>query len=86
MARTARTSKTAPASRLRVSYTEAHRVRLLLLSDDVEKLNARDVQTILKIIDDVYPMRTHRFFRNWQPFLVGIGIGILLILGLSGIF
>ena len=42
---------------LKVKYAEANRIRSLLLSEDVQMLSKRDVQTILKILDDVYPVR-----------------------------
>jgi len=82
----AKIRKATNTSRLRVNYAEAQRVRLLLLSEDVEKLNKRDVQTLLKILEDVYPTRKRKSLRDWRPFLIGVGIGIILILMLTIIF
>ena len=70
--------------RLRVRYAEANRVRSLLLSEDVQMLSKRDVQTLLKILDDVYPVQKHPSQLSvWQPLLIGIGIGLLLMLGIA---
>ena len=71
--------------RLRVKAAEANRVRGLLLSEDVQMLHKRDIQTLLKILDDVYPARYASRYRRksaWRPLLLGIGIGLLLILGI----
>jgi hypothetical protein len=69
---------------LRVRYAEANRVRSLLLSEDVQMLSKRDVQTLLKILDDVYPIRRRSSQLSvWQPLLIGIGIGLLLMLGIA---
>jgi hypothetical protein len=81
-----------PASnRLRVSFTDADRVRRHLLSEQVEVLNTRDIRTMLTILNDVYPsagMRSRRHTASpvapkpvWQPFLLGIGIGLVLLVG-----
>jgi hypothetical protein len=70
--------------RLRVRYAEANRVRSLLLSEDVQMLSKRDVQTLLRILDDVYPVRKYPTqLSAWQPLLIGIGIGLLLMLGIA---
>ena len=70
--------------RLRVRYAEANRVRSLLLSEDVQMLSKRDVQTLLKILDDVYPVQKLQPQSSmWQPLLIGIGIGLLLMLGIA---
>jgi hypothetical protein len=70
--------------KLRVSYAEAQRVRRLLLSSEVESLSNRDVATIVRILNDVYPQKssisTPVF---WQPLLVGVGIGLLLVIGIA---
>jgi hypothetical protein len=70
--------------KLRVPYAEAQRVRRLLLSSEVESLSNRDVTTIVKILNDVYPQKssisTPVF---WQPLLVGVGIGLLLVIGIA---
>lgn len=69
---------------LRVKYAEADRVRSLLLSEDVQMLNKRDVQTLLRILEDVYPDRKRQPQSSvWQPLLIGIGIGLLLMLGIA---
>jgi hypothetical protein len=68
-----------------VKYAEANRVRSLLLSEDVQTLGKRDVQTLLKILDDVYPTRRRerKSRQIWQPLLIGIGIGLILVIGLA---
>jgi len=86
-----RTSTTPSGSRLRVSFADADRVRRHLLSEYVEVLNTRDIRTMLKILNDVYPTREMRSRQNsgrpsqpaslWQPFLLGIGIGLVLLVG-----
>lgn len=70
--------------KLRVPYAEAHRVRTLLVSSEVESLSNRDVTTLIKILNDVYPQRqsASRPFL-WQPLLMGIGIGLLLVIGIA---
>lgn len=69
---------------LRVKYAEADRVRSLLLSEDVQMLNKRDVQTLLQILDDVYPVQKRQpQLSVWPPLLIGIGIGLLLMLGIA---
>lgn len=69
---------------LRVKYAEADRVRSLLLSEDVQMLNKRDVQTLLRILEDVYPVQKRQPQSSvWQPLLIGIGIGLLLMLGIA---
>lgn len=84
-ARTANASRSrsthSNSPRLRVKYAEANRVRKLLRSEEVQMLTTRDVRTLLKILDDVYPVRSHR--RSvWQPLLTGIAIGLLLLIWL----
>jgi hypothetical protein len=71
------------SSRLRVSYPEAQRVRSILLSSDVETLTRRDIQTLLTIVNDVYPMRKPGTPMLWQPLLFGAGIGLLVVLGIA---
>jgi hypothetical protein len=87
--RTARTRATAQ-TRLRVSFDEADRVRRHLLSDQVGVLSTRDIRTLLHILNDVYPPpgpRSHRSGHatvaspGWQPFLLGMGIGLALLVG-----
>lgn len=70
-------------NRLRVKYTEANRVRSLLLSDKTQMLSKRDVQTLVKILNDVYPLPKRKPRMLWQPLLVGIGIGLLLVIGVA---
>lgn len=80
---TQRTQRTRPSD-LRVSYTEAHRVRNLLLASDVETLSKRDVATIITILNDVYPPKQSAPGSiHWHPLLVGIGIGLLLVIGIA---
>ena len=79
----ARTVKRTRKNHLKVKYAEANRVRLLLLSEDVQTLSKRDVQTLVKILDDVYPGRVHKSRSAWQPLLIGIGIGLILIIGIA---
>jgi hypothetical protein len=69
--------------RPRVKYAEANRVRSLLLSEKVQTLSKRDVQTLIQILDDVYPAQQRRPRLVWQPILIGIGIGIILIIGMA---
>jgi hypothetical protein len=65
----------------RVSYAEAHRLRTMLLSADVDTLSRRDVHTMIKILNDIYPVRqTHSSAFMWQPLLVGVGIGLFLVI------
>lgn len=80
MARTVRRTR---KNHLKVNYAEANRVRLLLLSEDVQTLSKRDVQTLVKILDDVYPGRERKSHSAWQPLLIGIGIGLILIIGIA---
>jgi hypothetical protein len=71
-----------------VNAAEANRVRGLLLSEDVQMLHKRDIQTLLKILDDVYPARyaaRQRKRSAWQPLLIGIGIGLLLVMALLAV-
>lgn len=78
--------KTATTSRKnlsRVPYSEANRVRSLLLSSDVEMLSRRDIQTLLKILNEVYPVRERKPALLWQPLLIGIGIGLLLVISIA---
>jgi len=70
-------------NRLKVKYAEANRVRLLLLSEDVQTLSKRDVQTLLKILEDVYPVRKRKPRLVWQPLLIGIGLGLILMIGIA---
>jgi hypothetical protein len=79
----ARTIKRPTNNRLRVKYAEANRVRLLLLSENVQTLSKRDVQTLLRILDDVYPTRTRKPGLVWQPLLLGIGIGLILVIAMA---
>ena len=79
----ARTVKRTRKNQLKVKYAEANRVRLLLLSEDVQTLSKRDVQTLVKILDDVYPGRERKSRSAWQPLLIGIGIGLILIIGIA---
>ena len=79
----ARRVKATPKNCLRIKYAEANRVRLLLLSEDVQTLSKRDVQTLLKILDDVYPGRQRKPGLVWQPLLIGIVIGLLLVIGMA---
>jgi len=87
MAKTTNKTRKTPTSRLRVNAAEAKRVRQLLLSEDVQMLHTRDIQTLLKILDDVYPVRyaPRRRQSVWKPLLVGMGIGLLLIIALLAV-
>jgi hypothetical protein len=86
-----RTSSKTSRQRLRVSFADADRVRRHLLSEQVEVLNTRDIRTMLKILNDIYPTREMRSQASssrssassslWQPFLLGIGIGLVLLVG-----
>ena len=79
------TTRRRATPRLRVKIAEANRMRRLLLSKDVQMLHTRDIQTLLKILDDVYPVRytpRHRQQPVWQPLLIGMGIGLLLVMGI----
>lgn len=86
-----RTSSKTSRQRLRVSFSDADRVRRHLLSEQVEVLNTRDIRTMLKILNDVYPThetrsqtpspRSSGSSSLWQPFLLGIGIGLVLLVG-----
>lgn len=82
----AQKTKKSQKNRLHVSYAEANRVRSLLLSSDVEMLSKRDVQTLIKILNDVYPVRQQKTPLMWQPLFIGIGIGLLLVIGIAVIF
>ncbi len=68
---------------LRVKYAEADRVRELLLATDVHTLSKRDVQILLQILNDVYPVRKRKSRFLWQPLLIGIGIGLILVIGMA---
>lgn len=70
-------------NRLRISFAEANRVRSLLLSPEVETLSKRDIQTLLVILNDVYPVRRSASTVIWQPFVLGSGIGLLLVIGVA---
>lgn len=86
-----RTASKTSRQRLRVSFSDADRVRRHLLSEQVEVLNTKDIRTMLKILNDVYPTRRTRSQASrsrssessslWQPFLLGIGIGLVLLIG-----
>ncbi len=88
--RTARTVKAAQ-SRLRVSFSDADRVRRHLLSERVEVLNTKDIRAMLNILNDVYPTKgihsrqpskhASQSQSIWQPFLLGVGIGLVLLVG-----
>lgn len=82
----AQKTKKSQQNRLHVSYAEANRVRSLLLSSDVEMLSKRDVQTLIKILNDVYPIRQQKAPLMWQPLFIGIGIGLLLVIGIAVLF
>lgn len=76
----ARTSHHPQTHSSRVSYAEANRLRATLLSADVDTLGRRDVHTMIKILNDLYPVRqTHSSALMWQPLLVGVGIGLFLV-------
>lgn len=92
--RTRRATRSAKPSRarLRVSFADADRVRRHLLSDRVEVLNTQDIRTMLNILNDVYPARKTRSRQKrssarpsapsaWNPFLLGVGIGLVLLIG-----
>jgi hypothetical protein len=88
MARTTTRSRRRATPRLRVKTAEANRVRQLLLSEDVQMLHKRDIQTLLKILDDIYPVRyapRQRQKSAWQPLLIGMGIGLLLVIGIMAL-
>ncbi len=70
-------------SGLKVKYAEADRVRSLLLSQDVQVLSKRDIQTLLNILDDVYPVRERKSHQIWKPLLIGVGIGLILVIGVA---
>lgn len=70
--------------KLRVSRGEANRLRRMLRSEDQQTLSSRDVRALLKILDDVYPVKKQTAPTNIkQPLLLGIGIGIILVLGVA---
>jgi hypothetical protein len=79
----ARKTKKTKKNRLSVKYAEAHRVRSLLLSEHVHKLGRRDVQTLLNILNDVYPTHKRKSRLLWQPLLVGVGIGLIIVIGMT---
>jgi hypothetical protein len=67
---------------LRVSFDRADQIRQRLLSDEVF-LSSGDVRTLISILNDVYPVRSERSKQVWQPLLIGMGIGIVLLMGLT---
>ncbi len=76
-------------------FADAERVRRHLLSESVQVLPVKDIRT--RILNDVYPASGSPATRSrstrsvvaaspsrWQPFLWGIGIGlVLLVLALA---
>lgn len=66
--------------RLHVSYTEAHRLRQILLSAEIEMLHKKDVRALLTILDDVYPAPIRAHSSLITPIFAGIGIGMALVL------
>ena len=77
----AKTTQRSRKHAFRVSYAEANRLRSRLLSADVETLSRRDVYTMIKILNDMYPVRQTKFSPStWQPLLIGMGIGLLLVI------
>lgn len=80
----AKTTRQTRKPALRVSYAEAQRVRTLLVSSDIDTLSKRDVATIVKILNDVYPQKPPTSTSIlWQPLFVGFGIGLLLVIGIA---
>jgi hypothetical protein len=79
-----RRAKKTDNRRLKVNYAEANRVRSMLLSEHVEMLNRRDVQTLVHILDDVYPVR-RKSHSLMQPLLIGVGLGILLLISMTSL-
>ncbi len=65
---------------LRISYREADRIRLCLISAQ-DVLGSREVSTLIKILDEVYPRRRDRQTSYWGPLLLGIGIGLAVAVG-----
>ncbi len=89
-----RQRKSSPKPRTRVPFADAERVRRHLLSENVQVLPVKDIRTMLRILNDVYPANRSRSrstlsvaaspSSRWQPFLWGIGIGlVLLVLALA---
>ncbi len=89
-----RTASKTSKPRTRVSQADAERVRRHLLSEQVQVLPVKDIRTMLRILNDVYPANRSRSrstlsvaaspSSRWQPFLWGIGIGlVLLVLALA---
>ena len=72
---------TRASKKLKISSTIANQVRRRLLDEDT--LSSRDVQILIKILDDVYPRpkRQQRWEASFVHFLIGFGIGIFLIVG-----
>jgi len=75
-----------------VPFSDAERVRRHLLSESVQVLPVKDIRTMLRILNDVYPVGRSRSTTSvvaspssrWQPFLWGVGIGlVLLVLALA---
>jgi len=79
----ARKAKKTKRTRLSVNSAEANRVRSLLISEHVRTLRKRDVQTLLQILDDTYPDQKRKPRLVWQPLLVGIGIGLVLVISMA---
>ncbi len=89
--------KSSPKPRTRVPFADAERVRRHLLSENVQVLPVKDIRTMLRILNDIYPASGSPATRSrsttsvvaaspsrWQPFLLGVGIGfVLLVLALA---
>lgn len=69
------------ARRLRVPAAEAHRLRSMLLSDDVGLIGSQDIRKLVTILEDTYPAPRSRR-SPWQPLLVGIGLGLMILAGI----
>lgn len=76
-----RTLRQGTPCRLRVPATEAQRLRSLLLSDEVGLIGSQDIRKLVTILEDVYPVQRQRH-SHWQPLLMGMGIGLMIIIGI----
>lgn len=69
---------TGDARRLRVSAAEAHRLRTMLLSDEVGLIGSQDIHKLVTILEDVYPVPYPRR-APWKFLLLGVGLGLILL-------
>lgn len=73
--------QTGAPRRLRVPAAEADRLRSLLLSDEVGLIGSQDIRKLVTVLEDVYPAQRRRH-AYWQPLLMGIGIGLMILAGI----